>query len=78
MTPAIVKCFVDESSDYPTHRPLCIEVPTRMLEANVKELQRPINFASMFEQRIEAELETAVKKKEDEILKGNDAFQGEQ
>lgn len=40
MTPAIVKCYVDEGSDYPTHRPLCIEVLTRMLEVNVKELQK--------------------------------------
>ena len=32
MTPAIVKYHVDENSDYPTHRPLCIEVLTRLLE----------------------------------------------
>ena len=32
----------------------------------------------MLEQRIEAELESAAKKKEDEIQKGNEAFQGEQ
>ena len=38
MMPAIVKCYVDESSDYPTHRPLCIEVLTRLLDVNVKEL----------------------------------------
>ena len=63
MTPAIVKCYVDESSDYPTHRPLCIEVLTRMLEVNVKELQRPTCVASLFEQRIEAELDTEAKNK---------------
>ena len=50
MKPAIVKCYVDESSDYPTHRPLCIQVLTKLLEFNVKELRRPTNFASMLEQ----------------------------
>ena len=51
MTPVIVKCHVDESSDYPTHRPLCIEVLTKMLESNVKELCRPTNFANTIEQK---------------------------
>ena len=53
--PAIVKCHVDESSDYPTHRPLCIEVLTKMLEFNVKELRRPTNFADIIEQQISDE-----------------------
>ena len=70
MTPAIVKCYVDESSDYPTHRPLCIAVLTRLPEVYVKELQRPTNFANMFEQRIEAELVAAAKRKEGEAQKG--------
>ena len=61
MTPAIVKCHVDESSDYPTHRPLCIEVLRKLLEFNVKELRRPTNFASLMEQRIEDELDKEAK-----------------
>ena len=47
MTPAIVKCYVDENSDYPTHRPLCIEVLTKMFEFNVRELRRPTNFTNL-------------------------------
>lgn len=78
MTPALVKCYVDESSDYPTHRPLCIKVLTKLLEFNVKELRRPTNFASMMEQRIEEELAREANKRDDEILKGNDAYEGEQ
>jgi len=74
MTPAIVKCHVDESSDYPTHRPLCIEVLTKLLEFNVKELRRPTNFACMMEQRIEDELDEEAKKRDEENLKGNDAY----
>ena len=31
MTPAIVSCYVHENSDYPTHRPLLIEVVTKIL-----------------------------------------------
>ena len=74
MTPAIVKCHVDESSDYPTHRLLCIEFPTQLLEFNVKELRRPTNFASLMEQRIEDELDKEANKRDEEILKGNDAY----
>ena len=28
MTPAITSCYVDDNSDYPTHRPLIIEILT--------------------------------------------------
>ena len=69
MTPAIVKCHVDEGSDYPTHRPLCIEVLTRLLEFNVKELRKPTHLAIMMEQRIEAELEKEAKKRDEETQK---------
>ena len=75
MAPAIVKCYGDEDSDYPTHRPLCIEVLTRLLEVNVKELQTPTNFANMLEQKIEAELDREAKIRDEEILKGNDTYQ---
>ena len=78
MTPAIVKCYVDDSSDYPTHRPLVIEVLTRMLEVTVKELQQTANFARLFNQRVEEEAEKAAMKKEEETQKGNDKFEGEQ
>ena len=47
MTPAISKCYVDDSNDYPTHRPLVVEVITKTLEAMVKELQKPTNCARL-------------------------------
>ena len=78
MTPAIVTFHVDESSDYPTHRPLCIEILTKLFEFNVKELRRPTNFASLMEQRIEEELDKEANKRDEEILKRNDAYKGEQ
>ena len=53
-------------STTPTHRPLCIEVLTRLLEFNVKELRKPTNFASMLEQRIEAELDAEATRKDEE------------
>ena len=53
-----------DSSDYPTHRPLVIEVLTRMLEVTVKELQKTTNVARLFNQRVEEEVEkTAMEKK---------------
>lgn len=35
-------------------------------------------FANMLEQTIEAELDREAKKRDEEILKGNDTYQGEQ
>ena len=56
MTPAIVNCYVDENSDYPTHKPLIIEVVTKLLEVTIKELQKPTNFATMLNQKIDKEV----------------------
>ena len=50
-------------SDYPTHRPLVIEVVSKMLEATVKELQKPTNFAWVLNQQIEKEVENAMLEK---------------
>ena len=77
MTPAIVNCYVDENSDYPTHRPLIIEVITKILEVDIKELQKPTSFAWMLNQRIDEELEKAQAKKAEEESNGNDSYQGE-
>ena len=63
MTPAIVKCHADESSDYPTHRPLCIEVLTKLFGFNVREPRKTTHFASMMEQHIEGEIDVENKKK---------------
>ena len=73
LTPAIVNCYVDENSDYPAHRPLIIEVATKLLEATIKELQKPTNFAWMRNQKIDKEVEEAQTKKG----KGNRASQYE-
>ena len=51
MTPAIISCYVDENSDFPTHRPLIIEVVTKFLESTFKELKKPANFAWMLNQQ---------------------------
>ena len=51
MTPAIISCYVDENSDFPTDRPLIIEVVTKLLEATFKELHKPTNFAWMLNQK---------------------------
>ena len=60
MTPAITSCYVDDNSDYPTHRPLIIEVLTKLLEATSRELKKPTTFAWMFNQKFEKEVEDAL------------------
>ena len=66
MTPAIISCYVDENNDFPTHRPLIIEVVSKLLEATVKEVQKPTNFAWMLNQKIEKEVLEAIIKLEEE------------
>ena len=78
MTPAITSCYVDDNSDYPTHRPLVIEVVTKLLESTCKERRKPTNFAWILNQKIEKEVDEALKKREEEKAKGNDDFKEEQ
>ena len=78
MTPAIARCMVDDNSDYPTYLPLTIEIITKLLETTSKELKKPTNFAWMFNQKIEKQVEETQAKREEEKAKGNDDFKGEQ
>lgn len=77
MTPAIVSCCVDENNDFPTYRPLIIEVVAKILEVDIKELQKPTNFAWMLNHKIEEEVEKAQIQKDEEVTNGNNNLQGE-
>jgi len=50
---AITKCRVDNTSCFPTHRPLMIEISTDKLEIEVWQLQKPTNYAEMFEEKVQ-------------------------
>ena len=52
LTPAVTSCYVDSNSDYPTHRPLIIEIVTKLLENASRELRKPTNFARMLNKRL--------------------------
>ena len=77
LTPAVMSCYVDENSDYPTHRPLIIEIVTKLLENTSRELKKPTNFAKLLERRIEQQVEEADAKQEVERANGNDDYKGE-
>ena len=66
MTPAITLCSVDQCGDFPTHRPLVIEVETEKLERTTNELQRPTNFAQMLEDKVQEEAAQGDKKAAEE------------
>ena len=68
LTPAITHCEVDPSSDYPTHRPLCIDISTNDLKKKTKQLIKPTDMAEMMEERILKELKSDQDKRE-EIIK---------
>ena len=75
MTPAITKCYVDDYSDFPTHRPLIIEIMTKLLENTSRELKKPTNFANMLNQKIEEEAEDAAVKLEENKATGNETYE---
>ena len=54
---AITKCEVDNTSSYPTHRPLSIEIETGKLERETTVLQKPTNFAKLFEEAVKTRYE---------------------
>ena len=57
---------------------MIIDVVAKLLESTCREPKKPINFAWMFNQQIEKEVEEAHLKREEEKNKGNEDFEGEQ
>ena len=57
LMPAISNCRVDNTSCFPTHRPLGIEICTGKLEVVVNQLQKPTNFAELFEAKVQEAFE---------------------
>jgi hypothetical protein len=57
MTPAVTLCFVDNDADYPTHRPVVFDVATNKLETTTKELIKPTDFAVLFEEKVQDEVQ---------------------
>ena len=55
LMPAIQRCGVDQTSSFPTHRPLILEVNTDRVERVAKTLQTPTNSAEMFEDKVQKE-----------------------
>lgn len=66
MTPAVTLCFVDNDADYPTHRPVVFDVATNKLETTTKELIKPTDFAVLFEEKVQDEVQ---KERQTEIEK---------
>ena len=56
LTPAVAACRVDNLADYPTHRPLIIDIITEELKVTTRELQKPTDFAELFEGKVQQEV----------------------
>ena len=54
--PAVNNFWFDQDANYPTHKPLCIEVKTKKLHSETNEMQRPTNFANLFEEKVMEEV----------------------
>ena len=52
MTPVVLHCEVDNTSGFPTHRPLAIEVNIKKLKHRIKTLHKTTDFAELFENKL--------------------------
>jgi exonuclease III len=59
LTPCIERCWVDQCGTFPTHRPLSIEINVRKLSRQMRTLVKPTNFAEMFENIVQEQVEEA-------------------
>ena len=56
LTPAVRAFRIDDDSDYPTHRPAIIDICTKELQITTRQLQKPTNFAELFEAKLQEEV----------------------
>ena len=49
---AITTCKVDRLADYPTHKPIGIEIQTEKLQSTTNENVKPTDFAELFEEKV--------------------------
>ena len=59
LTPSIKRCWVEQAGDFPTHRPLLIEVSVKRMQRTTNQLIKPTNFAEMFEAKVQKEIAEA-------------------
>ena len=59
LTPCIEICWVDQCGTFPTHRQLMIEINEKKLCRQMRTLVKPTNFAAMFEDIVQAQVEDA-------------------
>ena len=65
LIPAIKKCEVDNAGDFPTHKPLIVEVMTDKLINTTNQINKPTNYAMLFEEKVQREFAAAVKEHEE-------------
>ena len=56
LAPAVRAFRIDEDADYPTHRPAIIDVGTKKLMTATRQLQKPTDFAELFEAKLQEEV----------------------
>ena len=59
LTPSIKRCWVEQAGEFPTHRPLLIEVSVKRMQRTTNQLIKPTNFADMFEAKVQKEIAEA-------------------
>ena len=57
VSPAITACEVGQCDDYPTHRPLKIEVNVKQLEKVIRELHKTTGYAKLLEEKIQGKIQ---------------------
>ena len=61
LTPSIKQCWVDQAGEYPSHRPLMVEIYVKKLQRVVNKLNKPTDFSELFDEKVKEMVEAAQK-----------------
>ena len=59
LSPAVKTCIVDQLDQFPTHRPIVVEIATERMQKVTTEIVKPTNFATLSEEEVQGEVQTA-------------------
>ena len=55
LTPAVKKCSVQKDADFPTHKPVLVEVESASVNKETRQLHTPTDFSQLFEEKAQRE-----------------------
>ena len=66
LTPAVKKCSVQKDADFPTHKPVLVEVESASVNKETRQLHKPTDFSQLFEEKVQREYKEAKEREEEQ------------